>query len=60
MPYLYLIRLLRSNFGYMQYINDYDKKNEFLYFGNKLQDQIKFLYNNAEIISNKLKEILMI
>ena len=60
MPYLYLIRLLRSNFGYMQYINDYDKKNEFLYFGNKLQDQIEFLYNNAEIISNKLKEVLFI
>ena len=58
MPYLYMIQLLTSTFGYKQYIADNSKKSllDFAYFRTKL---CKFLYNNAEKISNALENELL-
>lgn len=55
MPYLYMVQLLTSTFGYKQYILDNTKKSllDFAYFRTKL---CKFLYNNSELISNRLQE----
>ena len=53
MPYLYLVQLLASTFGYKQYIADNSKKSllEFAYFRTSL---CKYLFENAEKISNIL------
>jgi len=56
MPYLYYIRLLRSTFGYKEYIENRNKKTEYLNIGKKLQNQIIFLSNNVDTISLKLVE----
>ena len=55
MPYLYMVQLLTSTFGYKQYILDNTKKTllDFAFFRTKL---CKFLYNNSELISNRLQE----
>ena len=57
MPHLYLIKLLRSDFGYKEYIENDDKKEDYIAIGKKLQSQIKFIYNNLDKISEKLKKI---
>ena len=58
MPYLYLVQLLASTFGYKQYIADNSKKSllEFAYFRTNL---CKYLFKNAEKISNALIEELL-
>ena len=55
MPYLYLIQLLTSTFGYKQYIGDNTKTSllEFAYFRTRL---CKFLFDNAEVISSRLED----
>lgn len=56
MPYLYLVQLVTSTFGYKQYINDNSKTSllEFAYFRTNL---CRFLYANASKISKELIEI---
>ena len=58
MPYLYLVQLLASTFGYKQYIADNSKKSllEFAYFRTNL---CKYLFKNAEKISSALIEELL-
>ena len=58
MPHMYLIKLLRSDFGYKQYIENSNRKDEFLAIGKKLQNQIIFIYNNLNKISKELERIL--
>lgn len=55
MPYLYLIQLLSSTFGYKQYINDNSKKSllEFAFFRTNL---CRYLFKNASLISEKLEK----
>ncbi len=55
MPYLYLVQLLSSTFGYKQYLNDSNKTSllEFAYFRTNL---CKYLYKNANIISELLEK----
>lgn len=53
MPYVYLLQLLNSTYGYKQYIND-PRKIGLLEFGYLRTNICKYLYENAEIISNKL------
>ena len=53
MPYIYLVQLLESSFGYKQYIDDDSKKNllEFAYFRTRL---CRNLFENADEIANVL------
>lgn len=55
MPYLYLVKLLTSTYGYKEYINDNTKIDllEFAIFRTKL---CRYLFNNASDISTKLLE----
>lgn len=55
MPYIYLLQLLCSTFGYKQYINDNSKINllEFGLFRTKL---CKCLFDNAKLISDSLEK----
>lgn len=55
MPYLYLIQILNSTFGYKQYIynNENKKLLNFAFFRTNL---CRYLFKNANIISKKLKE----
>lgn len=58
MGHLYLVQLLSSTFGYKQYIDDNSKENllEFAFFRTNL---CRYLFNNLELIKNKLeKEVL--
>ena len=57
MPYLYYLKLLRSTFGYEQYINNHTKKDEYLLLGRKMQNQILFLHNYNEIISYNMLQL---
>ncbi|MBQ7141017.1 MAG: phosphotransferase [Bacilli bacterium] len=54
MPYIYLLQLLSSTFGYKQYINDNSKINllEFGFFRTKL---CKYLFDNAKLILDSLE-----
>ncbi|MDD5865295.1 MAG: phosphotransferase [bacterium] len=58
MSYIYLVQLLTSTFGYKQYIADNTKNEllEFAFFRTKL---CKYLYINAEKITNVLIEELL-
>lgn len=57
MSYLYLLQLLNSSYGYKQYINN--KSNiELLNFAFLRTKICKYLFNNADLISQKLKEEL--
>lgn len=56
MPYLYLIQILNSDYGYKQYIND-NTKEELLKFGFYRTDLCRFLFNNASKISKMLENI---
>ena len=55
MPYVYLLQLLNSTYGYKQYINDPRKEN-LLAFGYLRTNICKYLYKNADIISKRLSE----
>lgn len=54
-PYIYLLQLIGSTYGYKEYNNDYSQKEllNFAFFRTKL---CRNLYENAEIISHKLIE----
>lgn len=58
MPYLYLIQLLSSTFGYKQYIADNSKTSllDFALFRTRL---CKYLFDNAELIGNRLEQELL-
>lgn len=53
MPYIYLVQLLNSDYGYKQYIYD-DRKEELLLFGFYRTKLCKYLFENALVISNEL------
>ena len=55
MPYLYLVQLLGSTFGYKQYIKD-NSKTELLEFALFRTRLCKYLFENAEIISKRLED----
>ncbi|MEG2610581.1 MAG: phosphotransferase [Bacilli bacterium] len=58
MPYLYLIQLLASTFGYKQYIADNSKTSllDFALFRTRL---CKYLFDNAELIGKRLEQELL-
>jgi hypothetical protein len=53
MPYVYLLQLLNSTYGYKQYIND-PRKIGLLEFGYFRTNICKYLFENATLISEKL------
>lgn len=53
MSYIYLIQILNSTFGYKQYIYDHSKI-DLLKFGCLRTNICRYLFNNAQVISNKL------
>lgn len=53
MPYIYLIQILNSDFGYKQYIYDHSKIN-LLKFGYLRTNICRYLFNNANAISSRL------
>ncbi len=53
MPYIYLIQLLNSDYGYKQYINDNSKMN-LLSFGCFRTNVCRYLFKNAKLISERL------
>lgn len=55
MPYVYMLQLLNSTYGYKQFLNDRNNK-EMLDFGRLRTNICRYLYNNAELISKKLLE----
>ena len=57
MPYLYLIQILNSNYGYKQYIYDHTKVS-LLHFGYLRTNICRYLFNNARTISERLEEEL--
>ncbi len=56
MPYIYLLQLLNSPFGYKEYLYSGDLK--LLEFGQKRTELCRYLANNSEMISQKLLEII--
>lgn len=56
LPYVYLIQLARSTFGYSEYFKDVKNKNEFLEFAFYRTNICRDLYKKANEISNKLLE----
>ena len=57
MPYVYLIQILRSSYGYKQYINSGNK--ELLNFGYYRTNIARYLFENAEEISNRSLKIII-
>ena len=59
MSYIYLIQLLGSTYGYKEYINNNENIEllEFEYFRANI---CKYLFNNAENISNRLLKSIKI
>ena len=59
MPYLYLIQLLNSSYGYKEYINNKEniKFLEFAFFRTKI---CRFLFDNANLIPIRLREEIQI
>ncbi len=55
MPYLYMVQLLNSTYGYKQFLNNRSNKDMFD-FGCLRTNICKYLYKNAELISKKLLE----
>ena len=53
MSYIYLIQLLSSTYGYKEYINN-NENIELLEFAYFRTDMCKYLFKNAENISNRL------
>lgn len=59
LPYIYLIQLARSPFGYEEYFKeDVENKQELLNFAFYRTNICKNLYENADEISNKLKMLI--
>ena len=56
MPYLYMFQLLSSTYGYKEYI--YNNKKDLLEFACFRTNLATYLFNNAELISNRLLENL--
>lgn len=56
MPHIYILQLVGSTFGYKQYNNDYTKTGllKFALFRTNL---CTYLYNNLDVISNRLLEL---
>lgn len=56
MPYIYILQLIGSSFGYKQYNNDYSKKDllDFAFFRTNL---CKYLYENLDKVSKELLKI---
>ena len=59
MSYIYLIQLLSSTYGYKEYINN-NENIELLEFAHFRTNICKYLFNNAENISNGLLKIIKI
>jgi Ser/Thr protein kinase RdoA (MazF antagonist) len=59
MSYIYLIQLLSSTYGYKEYINN-NENIELLEFAHFRTNICKYLFNNAENISNRLLKIIKI
>lgn len=59
MSYIYLIQLLGSTYGYKEYINN-NENIELLEFAHFRTNICKYLFNNAENISNRLLKIIKI
>ena len=59
MSYIYLIQLLSSTYGYKEYINN-NVNVDLLKFGYFRTNICKYLFNNAENISNRLLKIIKI
>ena len=55
MPYLYLVQMLNSDYGYKEYINNKTKKEllNFAIFRTKL---CRYLFKNSELISKELRK----
>ena len=58
MSHLYLIQILNSNFGYKQYIYDH-QKTSLLEFGYLRTNICRYLFNNANKISERLEKELL-
>lgn len=54
MPYIYLIQILNSTFGYKQFVMDRSKRS-LLSFGYLRTNICRYLFNNAKIISERLE-----
>ena len=59
MSYIYLIQLLSSTYGYKEYINN-NENIELLEFAHFRTNICKYLFNNAENISNRLLKSIKI
>ena len=55
MPYVYLVQILNSTYGYKQYLNDGNL--ELLKFGKERTNICRYLMKNSKVISEKLSEI---
>lgn len=55
MPYIYLVQLLNSAFGYKQYLNN--GNTDLLQFGKERTNMCRYLMKNADLISKRLMEI---
>lgn len=56
MPYIYILQLVGSTFGYKQYNNDYTKTG-LLNFALFRTNLCIYLYNNLDVISSRLLEL---
>ena len=56
MPYIYILQLVSSTFGYKQYNNDYTKTSllDFAFFRTNL---CNYLYDNLKLLSNELLKL---
>ncbi|MEN8905064.1 MAG: phosphotransferase [Clostridiales bacterium] len=56
MPYIYLVQLLTSSYGYKQYINNSENSDELLKFAFTRTNIARFLYDNSNLIGKTLEE----
>ncbi len=57
LPYVYMIQLARSTFGYSEYFKDTEKKDDYLEFAFYRTNICRDLYEKADEISKKLLEL---
>lgn len=57
MPYIYILQLVSSTFGYKQYNNDYSKTS-LLNFALFRTNLCIYLFNNLKLLENKLSELI--
>ena len=57
LPYVYLIQLARSTFGYSEYFKNIENKDEYLEFAFYRTNICRDLYKKADEISKKLLEL---